>query len=550
MPPITNADLASLLDQYGALQGLAGESPFRVRAYHKAADSIRHLDRPVTAIAADGGLRRIPGVGEGIAGIIAEVLATGTFGAWDELSAALPPTLLGMLELPGVGAKTVTRLYRELGIADITALEAAAVSGALRSAPGFGARIEATVLSGLEIVQARSGRMPIGDALPHARALAAALRSALPGRVEIAGSVRRFAETAADIDVVVESASADATMATIAALPIVGDVLDRASNAIRLRLQSGVEADVYVAEPSQFGAVLVRATGPAGHLERIVESPADAGNEAAVYAANGLPWIPPELRLGGEEFDRWREIPGLVTVADIRGELHCHSTWSDGVASIAGMAEAAANRGYAYLGITDHSHGLGVAGGLDEARLRAQREELRALGGTVRLLAGSEVEVARDGRLDFPGAVLAQLDVVVASLHVGLRQPRAHLMDRLERVLRNPNVDIIAHPSGRLIERRPPGDFDWDRAFAIAAETGTALEINADPARLDLKRQHAAAALAAGCLLVIDCDAHHPDGFDNIGYGVAIARQAWATPDRVVNTWQLDRLLDWLGNHG
>jgi DNA polymerase (family 10) len=263
MPPMTNADIASVLDQYGALQGLAGESPFRVRAYHNAASSIRSLDRPVAAIAAEGGKRSIPGVGEGIAGILAELLATGTFRAWEELSAALPPTLLEVLELPGVGAKTVTRLYRELGIADLAALEAAAVSGTLRSAPGFGARLEATVLAGLESVQARSGRMPIGDALPHARALVSAIGAAVPGRVVMAGSVRRFAETAGDLDVVVGSDDAAATLGAIAGLPIVGEVLDRFPDAIRLRLQSGVEADVYVAAPRQFGAVLVRATGPA-----------------------------------------------------------------------------------------------------------------------------------------------------------------------------------------------------------------------------------------------------------------------------------------------
>lgn len=546
MPSPTNADLASLLDQYGALQGLAGESPFRVRAYHNAADSIRHLDRPVAAIAAENALRSIPGVGEGIAGIIAEVLATGTFRAWEELSAALPPTLLDLLELPGVGAKTVLRLYRDLGVADLAALEAAAVSGTIRATPGLGARMESTVLAGLESVQSRSGRMPIGDALPHARTLAAAIRTVVPTRVEIAGSVRRFAETAGDIDIVVEADDPAAASAAIAALPIVGEVLDRFPDALRLRLQSGVEADIYLAAPREFGSVLVRATGPAAHVERLGVPPASAFDEEAVYAARSLPWIPPELRFGGEEFERWSEIPRLITVADIRGDLHCHSTWSDGTTSIAGMAAAAAARGYAYLGITDHSHGLGVAGGLDEARLRAQRAELESIGGPVRLLAGSEVEVARDGRLDFPDEVLAQLDVVVASLHVGLRQPRAQLMERFERVLRNPNVDIIAHPSGRLIERRPPGDFDWSRAFAVAAETGIALEINADPARLDLKREHAAAALAAGCLLAIDCDAHHPDGFDNIGYGVTVARQAWATPERVVNTWGLERLLAWL----
>ncbi|MCC6312412.1 MAG: histidinol-phosphatase [Thermomicrobiales bacterium] len=545
----SNADAANLLERYGALLELSGESPFRVRAYHRAAESVRHLDAPLADVARSGALREIPGVGEGIAAILQEYLQRGTFSGYDDLTARFPHSLLDILALPGVGVKTVMKLYNELGIATLPELEAAAVSGALRATKGFGAKLEATVLSGLETLAGRSGRMPIGEALPLGRSLAAALRQALPGRVALAGSARRFTETVGDIDIVVETTDPDATVARIAAMPIVGAVVDRFESGLRVRLQSGIEADIFLTPPQRFGATLVRATGPAAHVQRLAPLP-EAADEAAVYAARGLPWIPPELRLGGEEFDRYPEIPSLVVMDDIRGELHCHSTWSDGAASIADMAAAAALRGYAFLGITDHSHGLGIASGLDVARLRAQRAEIAAVSGPVDLLAGSEVEVRRDGSLDFDDATLAALDVVVASLHVGLRQPREQLMDRLLGVLRNPNVDIIAHPSGRLIERRPPGDFDWPTAFAVAAETGTALEINADPMRLDLKHDLAAAALRAGCTLTINCDAHHPDGFTNMEYGIAVARQAWARPEHIINTWSPERLHAWLTERG
>jgi DNA polymerase (family 10) len=304
-----------------------------------------------------------------------------------------------------------------------------------------------------------------------------------------------------------------------------------------------------LADFDAFGSTLIRATGNAEHLAALGDIP-EAPAEADIYRSRGLPWIPPELRSGGAEFERWPGIPSLVTVADIGGEFHAHTTWSDGAGSIEAITSAAADRGYRLLGITDHSHGLGVAGGLSPERLAAQRSEIDAVqnqvGTEIRLLAGAEVEVHRDGSLDYDDETLAALDVVVASLHSGLRQQRAQLTERIERVLNNPNVDIIAHPSGRLIERREGGDFDWDQVFMAAARTDTALEINADPARLDLNVDLAAQAAAWGCLLTINCDAHHPSGFALLEYGVATARKAWLEPSSILNSWPSDEILTWL----
>jgi len=317
---------------------------------------------------------------------------------------------------------------------------------------------------------------------------------------------------------------------------------------MRVSLASGLAADIYLTHPGSWGTSLLRATGSAMHIERLGAIPEHAATEDEIYASLGLPFVPPELRSGDEEFDRLEEIPFLVTLADINGEFHAHTTWSDGSASVRQMADAAAERGYRLLGITDHSQSLAVAGGLDVERLGLQRIEIEEVNGEagVQLLAGAEIEVHRDGSLDYNDETLAHLDVVVASLHSGLRQPREDLMARLLRVLENPNVDIIAHPSGRLIERREGGDFDWDRVFEVAAQTDTALEINADPARLDLDPSLAYRASLAGCLITINCDAHHPSGFSLMEYGVAMGRRAWLKPSQILNCWSPAEIGEWL----
>ncbi len=547
MTPPSNAAVAALLDQYATMLQLAGESPFRARAYTRVSEELRSLPEPVATLVAEGRLRELPGVGPALAEAIADIVDTGRLPQLDQLSEQVPVGLVSVLDLPGIGIKTAMRLHGELGVVDLDSLEAAAADGRVRATKGMGERLERTITEGLATLRRRTGRHSIGVAAPLARQLAAALASRLPGAVvEVVGSVRRLEETVGGIDLLVGCSDVETTITAARQLAVLATASQDA-NTLRFMHDAGLPVSLRFVPAERFGTELVLATGNREHVSRLGPLPSEA-TEDAVYARVGLPWIPPELRQGDAEFRRHAEIPDLVTVGRIIGEYHCHSTWSDGGASVAEMAIGAAKRGYRALAITDHSHSLGVANGLSVERLRAQRLEIEAAdrASGVRLLQGSEVEVDRAGNLDFPDDVLAWLDIVVASTHSGLRQPREQLTDRLLRVIANHNVDIIAHPSGRLIERRDPGDFDWPRVFAAAAEHGTALEINADPARLDLNPTHAAAALAAGCLLTINCDAHEPTGFASMEYGIAVARRAWAPTNRVINTWPVENLLNWL----
>jgi DNA polymerase (family 10) len=547
----SNSAVADVLERHGRLLEIAGESPFRTRAFTRAADSLRLYPERVADVAAEGRLREIPGIGEGISAAIVQILETGSFDAHRHLTDRIPESLTELTTIPGVGAKTALRLHSALGVDSLAALEAALISGQVRAAKGLGARAEAALMAGIEAVHRRSGRAPLGVALPAGRAFMATLSALRPGdTVALAGSARRWDVTVGDLDFVVGSTDFKSTGAAISTLAMVTDFEWIDDQSLRVALASGQGADIYLSQPAAWGTTLLRATGTAEHLERLGPIPNQSATEEEVYAGCGLPFIPPELRSGGEEFERFAEIPSLVTLTDINGEFHAHTTWSDGATSVREMADAAAARGYSLLGITDHSQGLAVAGGLDVERLRLQRIEIDDANRetAVRLLAGAEVEVHRDGSLDFDDETLGSLDVVVGSLHSGLRQPRDELTARLIRVLENPNVDIIAHPSGRLIERREGGDFDWDRVFAVAAQTGTALEINADPARLDLDPAHARTASRAGCLISINCDAHHPSGFSLMEYGVAMARRAWLKPDRILNSWSPARIEEWLSS--
>ena len=550
---VSNSAVADLLDRHGRLLEIAGESPFRTRAFTRAAESLRLYPERVAEVAKEGRLRDIPGIGEGIAAAVMQILETGSFAAHDHLAERIPESLIEITAIPGVGAKTALRVYSELGVDSLAALEAAVVSGRVRAAKGLGARAEAAMMAGIEALQRRSGRTPIGTALPAARAFIAAFTAVRPvDSLTLAGSARRWDVTVGDLDFVVGSTDFRATAAAISSLAMVTDARWSNGQSMRLALASGHDADVYMSRPEGRGTALLRATGNALHLERLGVIPEQAATEEEVYASHGLPFIPPELRTGEDEFARLAEIPALVTLGDITGELHAHTTWSDGAASVRQMAEAAAERGYRVLGITDHSYSLAVAGGLDAQRLGQQRTEIdesKNVGG-LKLLAGAEVEVHRDGSLDFNEEILAGLDVVVASLHSGLRQPRDELTARLLQVLENPNVDIIAHPSGRLIERREGGDFDWDRVFAAAARTGTALEINADPARLDLDPALADRACRTGCLISINSDAHHPSGFSHMEFGVMMARRAWLNPAQILNCWPAPRIVEWLSSRG
>lgn len=551
---MTNEEIALTLEQYGQLLEISGESAFRVRAYSRAAAAIRHLHESVASLAKERRLSEIPGVGAGIAAAIDEMVSTGHYGPFEELKQTIPPTLLEVVEIPGVGVKTVSKLYSELGIASLADLEAALSAGTVAAQKGLGPKTAERISAGIAQLKRRTGRHLLGTARPIGFALEEEIKRALPDvQVSVAGSVRRMEETVGDIDLVIALNDFEKVFEEIGKIPRLSHVASDRQGHISAEGPHGILTDIVAVSPSNFGLALLTATGNQQHLALLGEIPSVASEEK-IYEANGLPWIAPELRQGVDEVElaKQSKLSSLVTLDEINGEFHSHTTWSDGVCSVAEMANAAKARGYRFLGISDHSKSLGIANGLDRERIVAQRQvilEAQASSG-IRLFASCEVEVDREGNLDFEDDVLAALDIVIASTHSGLRQSREHLTARLISVLENPNVDIIAHPSGRLLEQREGGDFDWNQIFSIAAKTGTALEINADPARLDLGAELARRALDAGCLLTINCDAHHPESFGNMEYGVAVARRAGASPDRILNCWPLKRIEDWLASRG
>lgn len=543
---MTNSEIANVLRQHADLLEIAGENRFRINAYRKAADAVAAYPR---AVLTEPDLTTIPGIGTGIAAAIGEIAATGQYEEFEELQEQLPGTLLTMLDVPGLGARRIERFYRELNITSLAELEEAANANQLVQLKGIGPQAQAGILEGIAFLQQKTGRWSIGVALPLAELLAAQLAE-LSGRpVWVAGSVRRMCEAVGNIDLLAVGESPATTLSAVAELDAVASTLAVEDSAGRFMLQRGVRLRVVVAPPEQAGSELLRLTGSAAHVASLGDLPS-AATEEACYAGMGLPWIPPELREDRGELEAGRagRLPHLVEPSDLRGDLHLHTTWSDGRAAPLEMAQAAAARGYEYLAITDHSGGLGIANGLNAERLTEQISHLRALAGDapLRLLAGSEVEVHRDGRLDFDDALLDQLDVVVASLHSGLRQDIETITARICATLRKREVDIVAHATGRLIERRQGASYDWPSVIEAARESGTALEINSDPARLDLNEEHARHAHEQGALLAIDSDAHRPESLELVRYGVGIARRAWVEPQNVVNTWPLEELLAWL----
>lgn len=554
---MNNHEIAEHLRQFADVLEIKGESVFRVVAYRRGAETIDHLPDAAADLVAQDRLTDVAGIGPGLSAAVRELVETGHYSAMEEVLGEVPSTLLTLLGIPGVGPKSVGRFYRELGITSLSQLESSARAGQLRALKGFGAKQEARILEGIAFLNRRTNRLSIGTALPVAERIADALREMLGTRVEIAGSIRRRCETVGNLDLLAAVASTEAIATALGVAPFVAEVEQADSAFVIAALHIGATLRVVAAHPSRFGTEMIRWTGSREHVATLTslaggDLPSD-GTEEAVYESLGLPWIPPELREARGEIEAAGRIglPPLVTVSDLQGDLHLHSQWSDGRATIPELAEAARARGYQYLSVSDHSGGLQIARGLDRQRLRQQRAEIDRVNGLVpevRLLRSAEVEVHRDGRLDFPDEVLAELDIVVASMHSGLRQTtREQLTARLVGVLRNPHVDIVAHPTGRIIERRPGADYDWNEVFRIARETGTAIEINGDPARLDMDETHARAAAEAGVLISIDSDAHELASLDQVRYGVGIARRAWIGPGSVVNTRHLPELLAWLG---
>lgn len=578
----TNTDVAALLDQVAARLQILGANRFRVIAFQNAAESIRTLGRSINQVYADGELRAIPGVGKGIADALTELFETGHVAEFDELAALVPDGVIEMMQVPDMGPKKAKRLWEELGIASVPELKAAAEAGELSQLKGFGKKSEQKILKGVELLSQRGDeRTPLGDARPLALMLMDDLRQALPAdaiqRMEIAGSLRRWRETIGDVDILVVSRQPNAVMDAFRGLPLVADVILSGETKTSVILTTGLQVDLRVVGAKHWGAAWQYFTGSKDHNVRVRELALKQGwslneygltatgkgdapegeerlfqREEDLYHFLGLEWVPPELRENRGEVQAAlaHELPRLIRLEDIRGELHGHTTYSDGKASVAEMAEAARARGYQYWNASDHSVGLGIVQGVDDEKLRRQAVEIAAVnrgyteaGIDFRVLQGSEVEILADGELGLPDDILARLDVVVASIHSALRQDREVITARCLKAVYNPHVDILGHPTGRLIGRRPPSDLDVERVLQACAETGTVVEINAHPSRLDLNDVYARRAVELGCKLAINSDAHETAGFEVMEYGVATARRAWLTAADVINTRPLDEML-------
>jgi len=569
-----NEEVARVFERVADLLEIKGESVYRVLAYRRAAETLRGYGRDLEEVWKAGALREIPGVGEAIAAKIDELLRSGRLEYFEKLKGEVPETLSDLLQVGDVGPKKAARFWKEMGITTIDQLEEAARAGRLRTLSGMGERSEARILQSLEALRRRSSdRLPLGRAVHEAGRLLERLRSvAGVERAEAAGSLRRQRETVGDLDLIVAARDRERVRQEVAEWPDVARVLGQGETKTSLELRDGLRVQLWVHPPERFGSAWLYATGSKAHSVRLREMALDRDlslsehgfkradgkeilcrEEEEVYRALELPWIPPEIRedLGEVEAARAGRLPRLVEEGDLRGDLHAHSEWSDGAVDIRTLAEAALDQGLAYLAITDHSQSLGMVQGLTPERVHEQRAEIdavqRSLGPSLRILQGAEVEILADGSLDFPDSVLTRLDLVVASLHTSLRQPRAQVTERVLRAIANPHVDMLGHPTGRLIGKRDPADLDMEAVFRSAAEHQVVMEINANPERLDLNDGHARAALGFGCLLAIGSDAHHPDHLAFRSFGVGIARRAWATRQNVLNTWAAPEVEAWLG---
>ena len=568
-----NAEIADAMAELAELNELDGAIVHRVVAYRNAAKAIREAGVSVAELARAGRAAEIPGIGKTLAEKITALLDTGTIPAAEKLKAKFPRGLVEVTRIPGLGPKRARKLHDELGVGSLDELRVAAESGRLRGVAGFGAKAEENVLAAL--AAGADGRPRDRTLLSRARGIAEELTSGLRAhpaadRVEIAGSARRMTDTVKDLDLVATANDAGALVEAFAALEAIDEVHTSGEAGAKAVTHSGLAVDLRIVPPRNFGNLLQHLTGSKEHNEALRADAVRRGlhvseygvtddatavthecaTEEEVYRVLGMEHIEPELRENRGELRAAREgaLPGLIRLEDIRGDLHCHTTASDGRNSIEQMARAALERGYEYLAITDHSatHGFGNDVSAGELRRHAERvREVDARLDGLRLLAGSEVNVLPDGSLDYDDELLSELDWVVASLHSSFRLGEQEMTDRMVRAIEHPLVDAIGHPTGRLIDRRGPYELDLERVVEAAARTGTFLEINANPDRRDLSDVNARYAAEAGVTLVIDSDAHGVETLANVRYGVATARRAWLGPERVANTrsWEdLDAL--------
>ena len=565
-----NTAIARVLAEIGDLLEIRGDNPFKIRAYRNASQVIRDTgERVADFTAAD--LRALPGIGKDIAARIEELAATGISSFHRELAAEFPTGLLDVLRLQGVGPKTVALLYRELGVGSIDDLRAAIAAGTIRKVKGMGPGKEAALAKAIEVHATLAGRYLASEVWQQAHALLTHLRAACPDATfDLVGSLRRGAETCGDLDVLA-TAAPSAVMAHFVSFPRVERVLGQGPTRSSVRLSKGLQADLRLVPAESRGAAQQYFTGSKAHnielrdralrqglklneygLFRVDDETRVAGEtEAEIYAALGLPWIAPELRENRGEFDAARDegLPLLVERADLRGDLHCHTTATDGKDTIRAMAMAARDAGLSYLAITDHSQALAMANGLDETRALAHAAAIRACDDEVEgitLLAGIECDIRTDGTMDLADDCLAQLDIVIASVHSGLSQEPARMTDRVLRALECPYVDVLGHPTGRMLLRREASAIDIEAVIARAADLGVAMEINGQPHRRDLNDTHARLARDRGVKIVLSSDAHAVAGFEHLHWATFTARRAWLSPGDVLNCLPLDQLRRYL----
>jgi DNA polymerase (family 10) len=572
----TNQELAEIFETIANLLEIKGEVIYKILAYRKAADSLRDYGGSVYDVWQKGKLTDIPGVGKAISEKIDELYTTGHLEFLDKLSAEVPTSLAELLEVPDLGPKKIALFWKELGVTDLETLRAAAEAGELQSLPGMGKKSESKILAGIEALSRRTTRTPLWKAWPYAQSLLVKL-SEMPGveKAAVGGSLRRMKETVGDLDLLVAAGESSEVMEAFTSLPEVFQVIGNGKTKSSVEFNNGLRAQLWVHPPERFGTALQYATGSKDHNVRLRELALKQGlslsehaftredqseilceDEEKVYEVLGLPWIPPELREDRGEVQAAvaGELPQFIELADIQSELHTHSTWSDGKVTIKEMALAAMERGYKVLAITDHSPSLGITQGLKEEDIQQQRKEINhvqdEIGDRLLILQGAEVEIKADGTLDYSDQVLAEFDIVFASLHVSLRQPGKQVTQRLINAIQNPNVDVIGHPTGRLIPDREGADLDMEAVFSAAAKSGVVLEISAHPERLDLNDIHARRAVDLGILLSINTDAHSPGELDLMHFGIATARRGWVEPHHVINTWEPKKLLEWLRSRG
>ena len=572
---MNNSEVAAVFQDIADLLEIKGENTFKIRAYQRAARSIEHLPQELGLLVNEGRLREVPGIGDAISKKITELITTGRLEYYDSLRAEFPEGITAFLEIPGIGPKTAMRLTQELGIKSADELEAAIVDGKVAGLFRMGDKTAESILHHIRSMRTKEQRIPIGVVLPIVDDITALLCQC-PGLRNLvpAGSLRRFKETIGDIDLMGTAEEAPGIIDAFVELPQIREILVKGGTKASVIIHQNLQVDLRVVEHDAFGSLLQYFTGSKEHniilrerahrqgLKLSEYGIADLGtgqlekfsSEEGFYSRLGLEFIPPELREGQLEIERAERgaLPRLVEISDMKGDFHIHTDWSDGHDSIEAMALAARALGYQYLAITDHSAGRGIAHGLNEERLRKQMaviDELNKRLDGIRVLSGVEVDIRADGSLDLSDGILSDLDVVIAAVHSAMGHEEGKMTRRIIRALENPNVDILAHPSCRLLNQRDPIAADWEAIFRSASETDTMLEISAMPDRLDLRDLHAYRARELGVRLVVNTDAHAIHHLTFMRFGIGVARRGWCEAEHIANTRPLKDVWSYLGGH-